>query len=167
MFSTGKEERMEPSPTELSPPAAPQPAVWQRSLLNNLSHKRSVLALCQFYQRNTPTDEVDFLALMDEFVAQYPEDVADLSRLLRLYDVPPSEAEMQRHLVRDGRGRRTTQARLEMLLGVAQANAHWYQRELNRQPPPDVAALWTSLLAAEQQRIQRIDTIVHPQSATT
>lgn len=158
---------MASSPTELSSPAASQPALWQRSLLNNLSHKRSVLALCQFYQRNSPTDEVAFLALMDELVAQYPEEVADLSRLLRLYDVPPSEAEMQRHLVRDGRARRTIQTRLEMLLGLAQANAHWYQRELDRQPPPDIAALWTSLLAAEQDRIQRINAIVHPESAAT
>lgn len=158
---------MEPSPAELSPPAASSPAPWAKSLLHNLSHKRSVLALCQYYQRNSPADEVAFAALMDEFVAAYPEELADLSRLLRLYDVPPSEAEMQRHLVRDGRARRTTQARLEMLLGLAQANSRWYQRELSRQPPSDVAALWTGLLTAEQQRIQAMSALLHPESAIT
>lgn len=158
---------MESSPAELSPPPASQPVAWQKSLLNNLSHKRSVLALCQYFQRNSPADEIEFVALMDEFASAYPEEVADLSHLLRRYDVPPSEADMQRHLVRDGRARRTTQARLEMLLGLAQANAHWYQRELGRQPPPDIAALWTSLLAAEQQRIQRMTALLHPESATT
>lgn len=158
---------MEPSPAELSPPAGSSLAPWQKSLLNNLSHKRSVLALCQYYQRHSPDDEIEFVALMDEWAAEYPEEVADLSRLLRLYDMPPSEAEMQRHLVRDGRARRTTLARLEMLLGLAQANARWYQRELDRQPPPDIAALWSGLLTAEQQRIARMSVLIHPEARPT
>ncbi|QLQ07862.1 MAG: hypothetical protein HZY76_18915 [Anaerolineae bacterium] len=157
---------MESSLADVSPSEAP-PTVWQKSLLNNLSHKRSVLALCQYYQRHSAIDEVAFMALMDELIAAYQEEVADLSHLLRLYDVPPSEAEMQRHLVRDGRARRTTQTRLEMLLGLVKANAHWYRRELGRQPPPDIAALWTSLLAAEQSRVEHISILMDPESALT
>lgn len=153
---------MEPSPLE-QPPVTAQLSAWQNSLLTNLAHKRTVLAVCQYFQRNAPVEETTFVALMDELIETYREEIADVSRLLRLYDVPPSQAEIQRHLVRDGRSRRTTLTRLELLLGLAQANAHWYQRELGRQPPPDIAAQWESLLAAENERVERVSAILHPE----
>ena len=157
---------MELSQSE-SPLVSAQLSGWQKSLLANLSHKRTVLAVCEYYQRHALETETTFVALMDELLEAYREEIADLSRLLRLYDVPPSQAEFHRNLVRDGRSRRTTLTRLELLLGLSQANAHWYQRELERQPPPDIAALWNSLLAAENQRIQRVTTILQPESSAT
>ena len=158
---------MEPTKSELALPTSSEMTSWQRSLLSNLGHKRTILTLCQYYQRHAPAEEIDFVALMNELLEIYPEEIADLSRLLRLYDVPPSEAEVLRHQVRDGRNRRTTLTRLEFLLSLTRANASWYQREVQREPPPDITALWTALLAADNERIQRFGGLLNPESSPT
>lgn len=128
----------------------------QKSLTINLRQKRTHLAICEFYQRHEAAAEAEIAAWLDDLVEALRAEVADLSRLLRLYDVASAGVYAVRNQVDEARYVKSREARLTLLLTRSQTTSRWYEQELSIHPPDDVALLWTEFLAAEQQRVQQI-----------
>lgn len=129
----------------------------QRSLTVNLRQKRTLLTICEYYQRHAAAAEAEIGTWLDNLVDALRAEIADISRLLRLYDVPPASVYAARSQVDEARYVKSREARLALLLARVKATMRWYEHELAADPPGDVAELWTEFLAAEQQRVQQIE----------
>lgn len=132
----------------------------QRSLIANLRQRRTILAVCEHYQRSQNEDDAPLLPWLDELIEGLRTELGDLSRLLRLYDLAPAQIYAMHSQVDEGRYQKGRAARLGFLLGRARSAVRWYEQQLAAQPPADAAELWGQLLAAEQLRMQEIETLL-------
>lgn len=129
----------------------------EKSLMVNLRQKRTLLTICEYYQRNAAAAEAEMAIWMDELAETLRSDMADISRMLRLYDLSSADVYAVRSQVDEARYVRSREGRLDLLRGRSYATIRWYQQELGAQPPDDVAALWNAFLASEQERVQQIE----------
>lgn len=146
------DENQDTRPVELTPA--------QRSLAVNLRQKRTLLTICEYYQRHAAAAEAEIGTWLDNLIDALRAEIADISRLLRLYDVPPAGVYAVRSQVDEARYVKSREARLALLLARMTATMRWYEHELATHPPDDVAELWTEFLAAEQQRVQQIQAML-------
>lgn len=132
----------------------------QKGLLTHLRQKRTMLAACEYFQRHTPTAETPKDPWLDAMIEMLRTEVADLSRMLRLYDMPSAAVYTMRYQVDEARNSKDRGSRLTFLLTRSRAMMRWIEQELETHPPDDVAQLWTEFLAAEQQRVQQIEAML-------